>query len=181
MTFGRRISTNLDVVHSRDPALNEVDPSIMDSYVLSRDITRIPEVALKGATVLTCRPLLSKWEHLAHLSNEPAAMRSIFRHHVCAARGPAAAWMQFETRDGNLQLTEASVEECSMEFLGEFVGVIIQAPSRRGDTSPFSPVDGWRAERRHIARARALADLLASTQSAVSTTEDASPGTSTSP
>jgi len=178
-TFGRRISANLDVVHSRDPALLEVDPSVMSSYILSRDIERLPDIAVKGASVLTCRPLISKWEHLAHLASEPAAMRSIFRHHVCAAKGPAAAWLQFETRDGNLQLTEASSEDCSLEFLSEFVAVIIQAPSRRGDTSPFSPVDGWRLERRHIAQAKALADLLDNTPTDASTIEVASDGIST--
>jgi hypothetical protein len=177
--FGRKISANLDVVHSRDPALNEVDATIMESYLMSREISRLPEIAVLGASVLTVRPLLAKYEHLAHVAQEPVAMRAIFRHHVCSAKGPAATWLQFETRDGQTQLTEQSADECSLEFLAEFVAVIIQAPSRRGDASPFSPLDGWRQERRHIVRARALADLCASIQSDVSTTEDASATSST--
>jgi hypothetical protein len=174
--FGRRISAPLEVIHSRDPSVLEVDATVLDSYLLSRDISRLPAMAVAGASVLTCRPLLAKYEHLAHLAQEPVAMRALFRHHVCAARGPAAAWLQFESREGSVQLTEASAEECSLEFLSEFVAVILQAPSRRGDASPFSPLDGWRQERRHIARAKALAALCASTPDAASTTEAASDG-----
>ena len=180
-TFGRKISANLEVVHSRDPAMNDVDATLMDSYLLSRDITRLPREQVAAASVLTCRPLLTKYEHLAHLASEPVAMRALFRHHVCAVRGPAAAWLQFETKEGQVQLTEASAEECSLEFLAEFVAVILQAPSRRGDTSPFSPLDGWRQERRNIARAKALAALCDNTPTAVSTTADVSGENNTNP
>lgn len=174
MTFGRRITADLEAVHSCDPALEEVDQTVMDSYLLNRDLSVLPKEAVAAATVFTIRPLDVKSEHLINLVHEPQAMRAVARKHVCAVRGPMASWLQFETTGNKRQLTEQSAEDLTLDVVAELVSIIIQASSKRGDAAPFSPPDTWRANRRLTARARALAALAEPTLDCVSTTEPAS-------
>jgi hypothetical protein len=163
MSFGRRLTADLDVIHSCDPALAGVDSTVLDSYLLSRDISVLPKDAVAGATIFTVRPLGVESEHLVTLVHEPQAMRAIFRKHVCACRGPMGGWLVFETTGGKRQVTEQSTEEVTLDVIAEIVTVIVQAASRRGDSAPFSPPDSWRQNRRLTARAKALAALIAPT------------------
>ena len=179
MSFGRRITADLDMVLSMDPALADVDATIMDSYLLNRDLLVLPRPAVSAATVFTVRPLDVKSEHLINLVHEPQAMRAIFRKHVVAARGPMASWLVFETAGNSRQLSEQSSEDVTLDVVGEVVTVIIQASSKRGDASPFSPPDSWRQNRRLITRARALAALVAPSESDVPTEGIATSGPST--
>jgi hypothetical protein len=137
----------------------------MDSYLLSRDIGILPIDAVAGSTVFTVRPLGVESEHLVTLAHEPQAMRAIFRKHVCGCRGPMSSWIVFETQGGKRQVTEQSTEEVTLDVIAEIVTVIVQAASRRGDSAPFSPPDSWRQSRRLTARAKALAALIAPTDS----------------
>jgi hypothetical protein len=157
--FGKRLTADLDVVHSCDPALDGVDSTVLERYLLTRDISVLPASVLASASILTCRPLDTKSEHLITLAHEPQAMRAIFRSHVCAARGPAAIDLQFETAGNRRQLTEQSAESVTIDFVAEIVAVIVQSASKRGDAAPFSPPDTWRASRRLTARAKVLAAL----------------------
>jgi hypothetical protein len=175
MTFGKRLTADLEVVHSCDPALEFVDQTVMSSYLLSRDISVLPKSAVDAATVFTVRPLEVKYEGLINSIHEPQAMRSVFRSHVCAVRGPMASWLTLENHGGNRRLTEQASEEVSLDVVGEIVTVIVQSASKRGDAAPFSPPDSWRQNRLLTARARALAALLP-TEPSAHTVEDATGG-----
>lgn len=178
MTFGLRLSDNIDAIHSKDPALADVDATLLEHYLMTRDLSVLPASAVSGSTVLTLRPLLVEYEHLAAMATEPVAMRALFRHHVCGVRGPLAAHLKFETKSGRKELAEDSADLLSLEFVSEIVNLVAEASSRKGDSRPFSAPDSWRLERRQSAKARALAALVAPTSTPAPTTDGATGGQS---
>lgn len=160
----RRISETFWVCSHEDPALlDAVDDEEMRTYLLARDIAKLPIDVERGVvkstsepvSLVQCKPLSTEHEYLLSAGVGDASARwEVFRKHVVGVRN-----LDQVSLDGG-KLRDDDRAAIPMSFVSEVVSVIIEkASGRDGVNLPFSLPATWQGQR---LRARSLRAIHAS-------------------
>ena len=146
-----RATGSLKVVSSLDPALADIPDTVMQKYLLTRDLADLGDLSNlpDQPTMFTVLPLQAKKEYLVDAMTLQAKVE-IVRTHVVGSTGID---LEYKDDAGTLCLTKEAIESLPMEVVDELAMVIIQAQSRgAGRLGFFTQPDTWRAVRRDIKR-----------------------------
>jgi hypothetical protein len=151
----RRTSDSIWVISMRDPALLSLSPQEIETYLLTRDASKVDAaIAAKGevATRFLVRPLQTRYERLLSYPDADA-LWNVFALHVERIDGGDFA-VEWTESNGVKRLSDSVREQIPHEVVVEVATVIAQAASR-SDITPFTLPDGWRdfLTRSRIARA----------------------------
>jgi len=148
----QRLAADKKVVSLYDPALQQIEQTLVLRYGLTRDYSLIEgKFVDELPAVFTLTPL--KQEH-EHLTESPAIL---FQYYVKKVENVPPQWVAFDTAPNNKQfLSDESMKCYPRDVVNEIANLVIQFASRDGEAIPFSLPDGWKDYRREAQLLRAM-------------------------
>lgn len=145
-------------VLSFDSALRDVSVEKMQHYLMTRDMSVLPELDTlpDRPTVFHVMPLLPRHEYLLH-TGTPDARREMVRQHVVDVENIDGIEFD-EPRDGIRVMTRASAESLPLTAVNELATMIMELQTRHaGELDFFTPPETWRSIRRSAQTLRLIA------------------------